>query len=67
MDLDSLVSSHPIYIEVERPEDIDQIFDAISYAKVGYKFLNSSASIDIYFLDKVEPSCTEKIFKTEFI
>ncbi|XP_066914385.1 glutamyl aminopeptidase-like [Clytia hemisphaerica] len=35
MSLDSLISSHPIYIEVERPEDIDQIFDAISYAKGG--------------------------------
>jgi len=35
LNLDSLISSHPIYIEVEKPSDIGQIFDAISYSKVG--------------------------------
>lgn len=35
LNLDSLISSHPIYIEVEKPSDIDEIFDAISYSKGG--------------------------------
>lgn len=39
MDLDSLVSSHPIYIEVEKPADIDEIFDGISYSKVFETFI----------------------------
>ena len=31
--LDSLLSSHPIEVQVERAEDVDEIFDAISYSK----------------------------------
>lgn len=33
MALDSLKSSHPIEVEIEEPEDIRSIFDAISYNK----------------------------------
>ena len=32
--LDSLVSSHPISVEVDHPSKIKQIFDRISYSKV---------------------------------
>ncbi|XP_066914391.1 glutamyl aminopeptidase-like isoform X2 [Clytia hemisphaerica] len=35
MRLDSLISSHPIYIEVVKPADISEIFDGISYSKGG--------------------------------
>ena len=31
---DSMWSSHPISVEVQKPEEIDDIFDAISYQKV---------------------------------
>ena len=30
---DSLKASHPIQVQVQRPSEIDQIFDAISYCK----------------------------------
>ncbi|XP_069189951.1 aminopeptidase N [Procambarus clarkii] len=33
LELDSLESSHPISVPVGRPEEIDQIFDDISYSK----------------------------------
>lgn len=36
---DVLDSSHPINVEVNDPEEIDQIFDAISYSKGTLKFL----------------------------
>ncbi|KAI0989893.1 hypothetical protein GJ496_006551 [Pomphorhynchus laevis] len=32
-DLDGLRSSHPIEVEVKSPDEIDQIFDSISYSK----------------------------------
>ncbi len=35
LSLDSLKSSHPIHVEVNKPEEIGQIFDAISYEKGG--------------------------------
>ena len=33
MDLDALDNSHPIEIPVGHPDEIDEIFDAISYSK----------------------------------
>ncbi|XP_063699325.1 puromycin-sensitive aminopeptidase [Culicoides brevitarsis] len=33
LDLDSLKSSHPIEVEVQHPDEIDEIFDEISYNK----------------------------------
>ncbi len=33
MKLDSLQTSHPIYVQVKKPEEISEIFDKISYAK----------------------------------
>ncbi|XP_072050679.1 glutamyl aminopeptidase-like [Amphiura filiformis] len=32
-ELDQIVSSHPIVVEVNNPDEINQIFDAISYSK----------------------------------
>ncbi|XP_053377176.1 aminopeptidase N-like isoform X1 [Mercenaria mercenaria] len=34
-DIDSLASSHPIYVPVQNPDEINEIFDTISYAKGG--------------------------------
>ncbi|EPR79433.1 Peptidase M1 [Spraguea lophii 42_110] len=33
MELDSLNNTHPIEVEVKTPEEVEQIFDAISYSK----------------------------------
>ena len=33
--LDSMRSSHPIQVPIPRGEDVQQIFDAISYCKGG--------------------------------
>ena len=38
LSLDALVSSHPIYIPVNHPSEIDEIFDSISYSKVSRAF-----------------------------
>ncbi|XP_052782181.1 putative aminopeptidase-2 isoform X1 [Mya arenaria] len=34
-DIDSLVTSHPIYVPVSHPDEINEIFDGISYSKGG--------------------------------
>jgi len=31
---DGLISSHPVYVPVAHPDEINEIFDRISYAKV---------------------------------
>ena len=33
--VDGLANSHPIYVPVNHPDEINEIFDRISYAKVG--------------------------------
>jgi puromycin-sensitive aminopeptidase len=33
MNLDAMVTSHPVEVDVNHPDEIDSIFDAISYAK----------------------------------
>ena len=33
-DFDGLVTSHPIYVPVYHPDEINEIFDRISYGKV---------------------------------
>ena len=33
---DGLISSHPLYVPVNHPDEISEIFDRISYAKVIY-------------------------------
>ena len=35
LDLDSLNESHPILQEVASPDEINSLFDTISYSKVG--------------------------------
>ena len=32
---DALVTSHPIYVPVSHPNEINEIFDSISYQKVS--------------------------------
>jgi len=48
LQLDSLLSSHPIEVPVERAEDVDEIFDAISYSKgsIVVRLLEGYLSID---------------------
>ena len=48
--LDSLVSSHPIEVQVERAEEVDEIFDAISYSKgsVVVRLLEDYLGIDTF-------------------
>jgi puromycin-sensitive aminopeptidase len=35
LDLDALESSHPIEVEIGHPDEVDEIFDKISYNKVS--------------------------------
>lgn len=34
LELDSMENSHPIEVEVGHPDEVDEIFDSISYNKV---------------------------------
>lgn len=36
-EFDSLVTSHPIYAPVKSPDEINEIFDGISYSKVEHR------------------------------
>ena len=45
MDLDSQLSSHPIIQTVNHPDEITELFDAISYSKVTYNILACFVSI----------------------
>ena len=38
-DFDGLVTSHPIYVPVYHPDEINEIFDRISYGKVSDFYL----------------------------
>lgn len=38
LSLDALVSSHPISVEVYDPDEINEIFDGISYSKGKYNY-----------------------------
>eukprot|EP01027_Heterolobosea_sp_BB2_P018308 GEZU01025811.1.p1 GENE.GEZU01025811.1~~GEZU01025811.1.p1 ORF type:complete len:486 (+),score=140.93 GEZU01025811.1:106-1563(+) len=42
LSLDGLETSHPIEVEVNHPDEINEIFDTISYAKVWRRFLEFS-------------------------
>ena len=50
LSLDSLLSSHPIEVQVERAEEVDEIFDAISYSKgsVVVRLLEDYLGIDTF-------------------
>ena len=39
--IDGLVTSHPVYVPVAHPDEINEIFDRISYAKVWYLLFKS--------------------------
>ena len=36
LQLDSLSNSHPVSVEVKDPGEINELFDTISYNKVGF-------------------------------
>ena len=36
MQLDSLAVSHPIYVRVQKPDEISAVFDDITYMKVRF-------------------------------
>lgn len=42
--LDGLANSHPIRVPVNHPDEINEIFDYISYNKVSWLLFESSAS-----------------------
>ena len=39
--IDSLSTSHPIYVPVQHPDEINEIFDKISYLKVSIQHVYS--------------------------
>lgn len=39
--IDGLATSHPIYVPVYNPDEINEIFDAISYDKVRNKDIST--------------------------
>lgn len=41
MEVDSLLSSHPVSTHVENPVQIQEMFDDVSYDKVGLKWEKS--------------------------
>ena len=36
LEFDGFVTSHPIYVPVNNPDEINEIFDTISYSKVQH-------------------------------
>ena len=48
--LDSLVNTHPIRVEAETPEEINELFDPISYEKAGavLRMIESYVSPDVF-------------------
>jgi len=54
-DIDGLISSHPVYVPVSHPDEINEIFDRISYAKVRFSRENSGISVrlDRYMYDMI--------------
>ena len=53
-DLDSVPSSHPISVDVNNPDEINEIFDSITYGKVSETILmeNGRSLKKVYSLDK---------------
>lgn len=54
LNLDSLVSSHPISVRVSDPNEINEIFDGISYSKGAYllfslSFFNKIFTLSMFF------------------
>ena len=42
---DGLVTSHPVYVPVTHPDEINEIFDRISYAKVNCFIIHPNCGI----------------------
>ncbi len=49
MKIDSVINSHPIYVDVNNCDEINQIFDGITYGKVAF-CLSVSPSLAFYAL-----------------
>eukprot|EP01099_Mayorella_cantabrigiensis_P001467 TRINITY_DN1642_c0_g1_i1.p1 TRINITY_DN1642_c0_g1~~TRINITY_DN1642_c0_g1_i1.p1 ORF type:complete len:591 (+),score=144.75 TRINITY_DN1642_c0_g1_i1:265-2037(+) len=74
MTLDALKNSHPIEVEVRGPQEIDEIFDAISYSKgcVVIRMLVNYLGLDVFkqglhhYLNKHQYSCaaTEDLWES---
>lgn len=43
--VDSLSTTHPVFLPVSHPDEINDIFDAISYNKVGHFVCKSMLSL----------------------
>jgi aminopeptidase N len=39
LQLDAMTSSHPIQVPIEHAEEVNEVFDAISYAKYVQRYL----------------------------
>ena len=50
LELDSLVNTHPIRVKAETPEEINELFDPISYEKAGavLRMIESYVSPDVF-------------------
>ena len=48
MKSDSLATSHPIYVPVQHPDEVNEIFDSISYGKV--RIFYSQLEVCIFIL-----------------
>ena len=49
MKSDSLATSHPIYVPVQHPDEVNEIFDSISYGKVRI-FIHNWRSVSSFSL-----------------
>ena len=47
--LDSIASSHPISVEVNKPSEINEFFDDITYFKVLFFLVDSNMIFSIFF------------------
>ena len=56
MGIDDVLASHPVYIPVHHPKEINEIFDLISYAKVIVynKVDHWGCYLDIFCINKKE-------------
>lgn len=50
LNLDALVSSHPISVRVSDPNEINEIFDGISYSKGAYLLFSLDFSNKVFTL-----------------
>ena len=55
---DSAWSSHPISVQVHRPEEIDDIFDTISYQKVTREHQSHIRTVSGFFIVPLWVRCT---------